>query len=83
MDMSLSKLQETVKDREARHAAAHGVMQSRTWLSNWTATLAIDLNVNCKTINLLEGNIGESPDDYRYLTTFQIQHQRNYPWKKE
>ena len=24
MDMSLSKLQETVKDREARHAAAHG-----------------------------------------------------------
>ena len=25
MDMSLSKLQEMVKDREARHAAVHGV----------------------------------------------------------
>ena len=30
MDMSLSKLQETVKDREAWHAAIHGVSKSRT-----------------------------------------------------
>ena len=28
MDMSLSKLQEIVKDREARHAAVHGVTKS-------------------------------------------------------
>ena len=34
MDVSLSELQELVMDREARHAAIHGVRKSRTQLSD-------------------------------------------------
>ena len=38
MDMTLSKLQEIIKDREAWHATVHGVSKSWKQLSNWTTT---------------------------------------------
>ena len=50
MDMSLSKLPETVKDREAWRAAVRGVANSPAWLSNWTSTTII---VNRKLVRQL------------------------------
>ena len=38
MDMNLSKLQEMVMDREAWCAAAHWVVKSQIWLSDWRIT---------------------------------------------
>ena len=38
MDMSLSKLQETGKDRDVWFAAVHGIAKSWTWPSDWTTT---------------------------------------------
>ena len=44
MDMSLNRLQEIMKDREAWHAVVHGVSKSQKWLSDWTTTTLITLH---------------------------------------
>ena len=50
MHMNLSELRELVMDREAWHAAIHGVAKSRTWLSDWTELNWVCLYLKSKLV---------------------------------
>ena len=64
MDMSLSKLPELVVDREAWHAAVHGISKGWTWLSDWTELKVIFKPGPCWTRTCAL--------DHRYTATSQL-----------
>ena len=51
MDMNLSKLWKIVQDRDAWHAAVHGVTKSWTWFNDWTTATTMEV-----TQLMLSGN---------------------------
>ena len=72
MDMHLSKLRETVKDREAWCSAVHEVTKSWTQLSNWTATQVALLFDPLKDFSLKHFLILKSQDLYTKLPCIKI-----------
>ena len=69
IDMSLSQLWETVKDREAWHAAVHGVTKSQTRFTDWTTNNNNRGNKHQMSLCLLM-----RPRDFPFDSSLRTQH---------
>ena len=68
MVMNLSKLWETVEDRETWYATVHVIRKSRTWLSNRTAIAVV--NYNCRAVHTTPGLVYLITGSLYILTIF-------------
>ena len=77
MDLSLSELRELVMDREAWHAAIHGVAKSRTRLRDWTELNQIILHMVCEDTGR---DLSALYSDFEYKFYHVVFYEINFQW---